>query len=161
MTGCLLVIFLLPAVAPTHQTANFVFTDFQGVASNQNGLPNNAYIFFCGMLMAAFTCAPCCAHRRAPCSVRRVFCKTLDWSELRWIEGCSSEAVQEGPDQQPAHVRRFTGYDACGHMSEETKTADKSAAYGIILSIATTWLLGMCAVPSCCAVPVAKLPSCC
>lgn len=32
-------------------------------------------------------------------------------------------------------VHRFTGYDACGHMSEETRSADKYAPWGIVLAI--------------------------
>ena len=53
--GAIFLVFLLPSVAPTHQTASFVFTEFQGVGDVTSGLPDNAYIFFCGMLMAAFT----------------------------------------------------------------------------------------------------------
>lgn len=90
--GAIFLVFLLPSVAPTHQTASFVFTEFQGVGFVTSGLPNNAYIFFCGMLMAAFT---------------------------------------------------FTGYDACGHLSEETRVADRNAAYGIILSVFFTCIMGL------------------
>jgi hypothetical protein len=37
----------------------------------------------------------------------------------------------------------FTGYDACGHLSEETRIADKTAAYGIILSVFFTCIMGL------------------
>jgi hypothetical protein len=57
VVGALVLVFLLPGVAPTHQTASFVFGDFQGVSLATSGLPTNAYIFFAGMLMGAFTCA--------------------------------------------------------------------------------------------------------
>lgn len=50
-------VVLLPVVAPTHQSASYVFVDFQGVGITTTGIPNNAYIFFVGMLMAQFTYA--------------------------------------------------------------------------------------------------------
>lgn len=36
----------------------------------------------------------------------------------------------------------ITGYDACAHMSEETKGADKSAAYAIIIAISASAVAG-------------------
>jgi hypothetical protein len=50
-------VVLLPVVAPTHQSASYVFVDFQGAGITTSGIANNAYIFFVGMLMAQFTCA--------------------------------------------------------------------------------------------------------
>jgi hypothetical protein len=47
-------VILLPTVAPRHQSASFVFLDFQGVGQTSTGLGNNAMIFFVGMLMAQF-----------------------------------------------------------------------------------------------------------
>lgn len=47
-------VILLPLVAPRHQSAAFVFTEFQGVGQTETGLGNNAMIFFVGMLMAQF-----------------------------------------------------------------------------------------------------------
>ena len=38
----------------------------------------------------------------------------------------------------------ITGFDACGHMSEETKNADVSAAYGVVFSIITSAFVGFC-----------------
>ena len=34
------------------------------------------------------------------------------------------------------------GFDACGHMSEETKNADVSAPWGIIVALATSAVVG-------------------
>ena len=39
-------------------------------------------------------------------------------------------------------ARSFTGYDACGHMSEETKAADNNAAWGIVLALLTSATVG-------------------
>ena len=36
----------------------------------------------------------------------------------------------------------ITGFDACAHMSEETKGADKSAAWAIIMAIGTSSIVG-------------------
>ncbi|CAL5228608.1 g11771 [Coccomyxa viridis] len=90
--GGIVVTILLPCVAPTHQSASFVFTDFQGVGTTTSGVGNNAYIFFLGMLMAQFT---------------------------------------------------LTGYDACGHMNEETVSADKTAALGIVLAVGCSSIAGL------------------
>lgn len=92
LVGVIVVSILLPCVAPVHQSASFVFTDFQGVGITTTGVPNNAYIFFLGMLMAQFT---------------------------------------------------LTGYDACGHMSEETVEADKTAALGIVLAVGCSAIAGL------------------
>lgn len=35
-----------------------------------------------------------------------------------------------------------TGFDACGHMSEETKNADVSAPWGIIVALGTSAVVG-------------------
>ncbi|KAK9918140.1 hypothetical protein WJX75_001594 [Coccomyxa subellipsoidea] len=89
--GAMVLAVLIPCVAPTHQSASFVFLEFQGADVTASGITNNAYIFFVGMLMAQFT---------------------------------------------------FTGYDACGHMSEETKSADKTAAWGIVLAVGLSAISG-------------------
>ena len=34
------------------------------------------------------------------------------------------------------------GFDACGHMSEETKNADVSAPWGIIVALGTSAVVG-------------------
>ena len=41
--GTIFLVILLPFVAPTHQSANFVFTEFYGVGSEvvMSGLSNN------------------------------------------------------------------------------------------------------------------------
>lgn len=36
----------------------------------------------------------------------------------------------------------ITGFDACAHMSEETKGADKSAAWAIVMAISTSAIAG-------------------
>ena len=36
------VVAVLPAVAPVHQSAAFVFAHFQGADQSHNGIPNNA-----------------------------------------------------------------------------------------------------------------------
>ncbi|BDA43078.1 Amino-acid permease BAT1 [Coccomyxa sp. Obi] len=90
VVGTFVLIILLPAVAPTHQSAEFVFTTFYNDTS-ASGVPSPAYIFLLGILMSQFT---------------------------------------------------LTGFDACGHMSEETKSADFSAPWGIIIAIATSAFVG-------------------
>ena len=50
--GTLAFVIALPAVAPTHQSANWVFTHFN---KPDVGISNNAYIFFIGLLMSQFT----------------------------------------------------------------------------------------------------------
>ena len=37
----------------------------------------------------------------------------------------------------------LTGYDACGHMSEETVAADKTAALGIVLAVGCSAIAGL------------------
>ena len=51
---CSCQVILLPTVAPRHQSAAFVFTEFQGAGLTRTGLGNNCMIFFVGMLMAQF-----------------------------------------------------------------------------------------------------------
>ena len=43
----------LPAVAPTHQSAKYVFTTFNNPPAA--GISNNGYVFFIGLLMSQFT----------------------------------------------------------------------------------------------------------
>ncbi|KAK9915256.1 hypothetical protein WJX75_006770 [Coccomyxa subellipsoidea] len=90
IVGTFTLIILLLSVAPTHQTAEYVFTTFNNDTS-ATGVPSPAYIFLLGILMSQFT---------------------------------------------------LTGFDACGHMSEETKSADRSAPWGIILAIGTSAVVG-------------------
>ena len=39
-------------------------------------------------------------------------------------------------------LRSFTGFDACGHLSEETRAADNNAAWGIVLALCTSATCG-------------------
>ncbi|CAL5221654.1 g3881 [Coccomyxa viridis] len=88
--GTAVLIILLPAVAPTHQSSAFVFTEFDSDTS-ASGVPSSGYLFLLGILMSQFT---------------------------------------------------LTGFDACGHMSEETKNADVSAPWGIVVALGTSAVVG-------------------
>ena len=41
IVGVVVCIIVLPAVAPTHQSAKYVFTDFEGTATNAGDIGNN------------------------------------------------------------------------------------------------------------------------
>lgn len=53
--GVLVLLIFIPAVAPTHQSAAYVFWHFSDATSTTSGISNNVYIFLVGMLMAQFT----------------------------------------------------------------------------------------------------------
>eukprot|EP00891_Asterochloris_glomerata_P002201 jgi/Astpho2/2201/Aster-03190 len=91
IVGVVVCIIVLPAVAPSHQSAKYVFTDFEGTATNAGDIGNNGYIFLVGMLMSQFA---------------------------------------------------ISGYDACAHMSEETKGADRSAPWAIIMAVSSSAVTG-------------------
>jgi hypothetical protein len=61
LTGCyqlaasLLLIVLVPVLAPSHQSAQFVFTNFDTSTRDATGVPNNGYLFILGMLMSQYT----------------------------------------------------------------------------------------------------------
>lgn len=40
-------------------------------------------------------------------------------------------------------LRLRAGLGRCGHMSEETKNADVSAAYGVVIAVATSFVVGL------------------
>ncbi|CAK0780294.1 hypothetical protein CVIRNUC_005001 [Coccomyxa viridis] len=88
--GTFVLIILLPAVAPVHQSGAYVFTTFNSDTS-ASGVPSSGYLFLLGILMSQFT---------------------------------------------------LTGFDACGHMSEETRNADVSAPWGIIVALGTSAVVG-------------------
>ena len=45
---------------------------------------------------------------------------------------------------RPACVRpQISGYDSCAHLSEETKRADRNAAWGILLAVSISVVLGL------------------
>lgn len=46
------IVVVLPVVAPTHRTAAFVFTRFDTEDKAETGVPNVAYLFLVGMLTA-------------------------------------------------------------------------------------------------------------
>lgn len=50
----------LPAVAPTHMSAKYVFTHFND--NPGSGIYNNFYIFILGLLMSQFTLTGCAMH---------------------------------------------------------------------------------------------------
>lgn len=59
LLASLLLIVLVPAAAPSHQSAEFVFTTFDTSALDASGIPNSAYLFILGMLMSQYTvCSP-------------------------------------------------------------------------------------------------------
>ncbi|DBB05374.1 TPA: hypothetical protein ACH3X3_010590 [Trebouxia sp. C0006] len=64
MVGTLVIVIVLLAVAPTHQSGSFVFGTFYGVSEVTSGITNNGYIFLVGMLMSQFTITgfDACAH---------------------------------------------------------------------------------------------------
>ncbi|KAK9806449.1 hypothetical protein WJX73_008244 [Symbiochloris irregularis] len=53
--GLFVLLILIPAVAPTHQSASFVFGKFFTAAQSGSGLPSNLYVFLVGMLMSQYT----------------------------------------------------------------------------------------------------------
>ncbi len=40
-------------------------------------------------------------------------------------------------------LRQISGYDSCAHLSEETKSADRNAAAGIMLAVGLSVILGL------------------
>ncbi|EIE25066.1 putative GABA-specific permease [Coccomyxa subellipsoidea C-169] len=52
--GGLFLIVFLPAAAPAHQSATFVFTYFRDTDQIDLGLPSTAYLFLMGMLLSEF-----------------------------------------------------------------------------------------------------------
>ncbi|GAA5813670.1 hypothetical protein MFLAVUS_007156 [Mucor flavus] len=50
LVGTLIIIIAVPVMAPTHQTAEWVFTEF----TNNTGYTNNGIVFFIGMLQAGW-----------------------------------------------------------------------------------------------------------
>ncbi|KAK9806414.1 hypothetical protein WJX73_003539 [Symbiochloris irregularis] len=51
----IVIIIMIPTVAPKHQTASFVFTKFYDAAETKTGITSNAYLFLVGMLMSQYT----------------------------------------------------------------------------------------------------------
>ncbi|CAL8461962.1 g1493 [Coccomyxa elongata] len=90
LVASVVVIALIPSIAPTHQSADFVFRTFN-TSTSTSGAPSSAYLFILGMLMSQYT---------------------------------------------------ITGYDVCGHVSEETKNADRTSPWGIIMAVGTSVVLG-------------------
>ncbi|EIE25071.1 amino acid transporter [Coccomyxa subellipsoidea C-169] len=90
LVASVVVIVLIPTIAPTHQSAKFVFLTFDTSTSASNA-PSSAYLFILGMLMSQYT---------------------------------------------------ITGYDSCGHLSEETKNADRTCPRGIMMAVGTSVVLG-------------------
>lgn len=60
IVGVVVCIIVLPAVAPSHQSAKYVFTDFEGTATNAGDIGNN------GELLSLTACVwtTHCAHSR-------------------------------------------------------------------------------------------------
>lgn len=55
LLAAILVIFLIPFLAPKHQSTEFVFFKFYGTSESPTGAPNSAYLFMIGMLMSQYT----------------------------------------------------------------------------------------------------------
>ena len=55
LLASLLLIVLVPAVAPSHQSAQFVLTTFDTSTRDTTGIPTNGYLFILGMLMSQYT----------------------------------------------------------------------------------------------------------
>ncbi|GAB4822974.1 hypothetical protein N2152v2_010020 [Parachlorella kessleri] len=90
VVGTAAFVIALPAVAPSHQSAKYVFSHFNH--NPDSGIDNSFYIFILGLLMSQFT---------------------------------------------------LTGYDASGHLSEETRNAATTAARGIVLTVMVSFLVGL------------------
>ena len=56
MVGTLVIVVVLLAVAPTHQSASFVFGKFYGVSEVTSGITNNGYV-----PISCCCCCCCCA----------------------------------------------------------------------------------------------------
>ena len=56
----------------------------------------------------------------------------------------ASDHVQSilGICMESSWLRRDAGFDACGHMSEETRNADVSAPWGIVVALGTSAIVG-------------------
>jgi amino acid transporter len=55
LLAAVIVIFLIPFLAPTHQSPDFVFFTFYGADVSATGAPSSAYLFILGMLMSQYT----------------------------------------------------------------------------------------------------------
>lgn len=55
LLATLMLIMLLPLAAPTHQSAAFVFGNFDTSTLGANNIPDAGYLFILGMLMSQYT----------------------------------------------------------------------------------------------------------
>ena len=162
--GSLTLVVLLACVAPTHQDASYVFLDFQGVgqAGSAAALP----IWVCSS-RCRHACAMCIRETEGWCSVwggcadlqrhhqQRLHLPRGHAHGAVHVRPCSLLPMLAQPEGSQGAERlvgkqrcwrrvwcRFTGYDACGHMSEETQSADRYAAWGIVLAIGCSSAVG-------------------
>ena len=87
VVATLVLILLIPLVAPTHQTPAFVFGTFYGASFAGNGIPKNFYLFLLGMLMSQYTVRP------IRLSLTKFPARTLLWT-LHY-DGCRCVGVLE------------------------------------------------------------------
>lgn len=156
MVGTVTLIILLPAVAPTHQSAKYVFTEFDDWTTESSGITNNGCALpSCCLFNAPVALLVSCIEwhcNYGQLTDERFDCGryVLDRHAFKsvycyWVR-CMRTHVSDLLLRPVEHQRskdRAQASSEYSRRSEETKGADRSAPIAILLAIGTSAVFGL------------------